>query len=94
MAQAAYDDISQYRDHYEKLGMKPSGWYIAAAFDNPREIILFDPVSKDKAAMTVNGVSVREQSRQSVLTHGNATEVRQFKVYHKALQFFHELTIP
>jgi tetratricopeptide (TPR) repeat protein len=80
-AQAAYDDILRYRGHYEKLGMKANGWYIAAAFDNPREIILFDPVPKDKATRTVNGVSVREHSRQNVRTHDGATKHAWLWVY-------------
>ncbi|MDR0557102.1 MAG: tetratricopeptide repeat protein [Treponema sp.] len=53
--------------------MQANGWYIAAAFDNSREIILFDPVSRDKSTMVVNGVAVRENSRQNVRTHGGAT---------------------
>jgi tetratricopeptide (TPR) repeat protein len=72
-AQLAYDDILRYRGHYEGLGMQANGWYIAAAFDDPRQIILFDPVSRDKATMVVNGVGVKEDSRQNVRTHGGAT---------------------
>jgi tetratricopeptide (TPR) repeat protein len=72
-AQLAYNDISRYRGHYEKLGMRTNSWYIAAVFENPGQIILFDPVSRDRATMTVNGVSVRENSRQNVRTHGGAT---------------------
>jgi tetratricopeptide (TPR) repeat protein len=80
-AQAAYNDILEYQDYYEDLGMERGGWYIAAAFDNSRQIILFDPVSKDKATMTVNGVSVREYSRQNVRTHGGATKHAWLWVY-------------
>jgi hypothetical protein len=29
-AQLAYDDIARYRGHYEGLGMRENGWYIAA----------------------------------------------------------------
>jgi hypothetical protein len=55
-AQATYDDILQYRSHYESLGMKKGGWYIAAVGDNSRQIILYDPVSREKADVRMNGV--------------------------------------
>jgi Flp pilus assembly protein TadD len=80
-AQAAYNDIARYRSYYEELGMRQNGWFIAGAFDNPREIVLFDPVTRDKATMTVNGVSVRESSRQKVRTHGGATKHAWLWVY-------------
>jgi tetratricopeptide (TPR) repeat protein len=82
-AQLAYDDISRYRGYYEGLGMRPNGWYIASAFDNPNQIILFDPVSRDRASMTVNGVSVRENSRQNIRTHGGAKNHAWLWVYGK-----------
>jgi tetratricopeptide (TPR) repeat protein len=72
-AQAAYDDISQYQSHYESLGMKKSGWYIAGVLDNPRQITLYDPVSRGQATMILNGVYVKEASRQNARAHGSAT---------------------
>jgi tetratricopeptide (TPR) repeat protein len=80
-AQAAYEDILQYQSHYENLGMRQSGWYIAAAFDNSGEIILFDPVSRENASMIANGVSVKENSRHKVRTHGSATKHAWLWVY-------------
>jgi tetratricopeptide (TPR) repeat protein len=82
-AQLAYNDISRYRSHYEKLGMQTNGWYIAAAFENSGQIILFDPASRDRATMTVNGVSVREHSRQNVRTHDGAKSHAWLWVYGK-----------
>jgi tetratricopeptide (TPR) repeat protein len=82
-AQLAYNDISRYRSYYENLGMQANSWYIAAAFDNPDQIILFDPVSRDRATMTVNGVSVREHSRQNIRTHGGAKKHAWLWVYGK-----------
>jgi tetratricopeptide (TPR) repeat protein len=80
-AQLAYDDISRYRSHYEGLGMRKNGWYIAAAFDNPGQIVLFDPVSRDNSSMVVNGVAVRENSRQNIRTHDGATSHAWLWVY-------------
>jgi tetratricopeptide (TPR) repeat protein len=72
-AQAAYDNISQYRSRYESLGMKQNGWYIVAVKDNPRQIILYDPVSRDRATDISNGVYLKEHSRQNVRNHGGTT---------------------
>jgi tetratricopeptide (TPR) repeat protein len=80
-AQLAYNDISQYRSYYEKLGMRTNGWYIAGVFDNSGQIILFDPVSRNQATMVVNGVAVRENSRQNIRTHGGATKHAWLWVY-------------
>jgi tetratricopeptide (TPR) repeat protein len=72
-AQAAYDDISAYRSHYEGKGMQKNGWYIAAAQDNSRQITLYDPVSRERATAVFNGVPLKESSRQNVAAHGGAT---------------------
>jgi tetratricopeptide (TPR) repeat protein len=72
-AQAAYDDISTYRSHYESLGMQRNQWYIAAVKDNSRQIILYDPVSREKATERMNGVYLKENSRKNVRSHGDAT---------------------
>jgi tetratricopeptide (TPR) repeat protein len=72
-AQAAYNDISTYRSHYEQLGMKKNQWYIAAVQDSSRQIILYDPVSKEKATERMNGVYLKENSRKNVRAHEDAT---------------------
>jgi tetratricopeptide (TPR) repeat protein len=72
-AQAAYDEIMNNRNHYESLGMKKNGWYIAVVKDNSRQIILYDPVSQDKATDILNGVYLKEHSRQNVRNHGDTT---------------------
>jgi Flp pilus assembly protein TadD len=72
-AEAAWDDIYDNQDYYEDLGMKRGGWYIAVAKDSSRQIILFDPSSREKATETLNGVYLKENSRISVQTHGNST---------------------
>jgi tetratricopeptide (TPR) repeat protein len=82
-AQLAYNDISRYQSHYEQLGMQKNGWYIAAAFENPGQVVLFDPVSREQATMVVNGVAVREAGRQNVRTHGGATYHAWLWVYGK-----------
>lgn len=71
-AQAAYNEITASRSYYVNLGVK--AWYIAAAFDSSRQIILYDPVSKEQATRPpLNGVYVAERSQQNVQAHGNAT---------------------
>jgi tetratricopeptide (TPR) repeat protein len=72
-AQWAYNTISQDRSQYERLGMKQDGWYIAVVKNNPQQIILYDPVSRDRATDTLNGVDLKEISRQNVRNHGNIT---------------------
>jgi tetratricopeptide (TPR) repeat protein len=72
-AQAAYDDISTYRSHYESLGMQRNQWYIAAVKDNSRQIILYDPVSRERSTERMNGVYLKENSRKNVRSHGDAT---------------------
>jgi tetratricopeptide (TPR) repeat protein len=70
-AQAAYDDIVRYAGHYGSLGL--GEWYIAGVFDDPGEIVLYDPASRAEADMVLNGVYVKEHSRRRVRSHGNAT---------------------
>jgi len=72
-AHAAYNEISQNASHYESLGMASGGYYIAGAFENNREIILLDPVHQGQHTMLLNGVYVKEHSRQNVLTHGEGS---------------------
>ncbi|MDR1250999.1 MAG: tetratricopeptide repeat protein [Treponema sp.] len=71
-AQWAYNTISQDRSQYERLGMKQGGWYIAGVGDNPRQITLYDPAARDKATVTMNGVPLKENSRQNVRAHSDA----------------------
>ncbi|MDR2178110.1 MAG: hypothetical protein LBP20_08755 [Treponema sp.] len=70
-AQAAYDDITRYADHYTGLGLRE--WYIAGVFDDPGEIVLYDPVPRGQHTLVLNGVYVKEQSRKRVRSHGNTT---------------------
>jgi tetratricopeptide (TPR) repeat protein len=80
-AQSAYDDILSYQSHYEKLGMQKNGWYIAAVQDNSRQIILYDPVSREKATVIRNGVYLKENSRKNVQAHEGATNHAWLWVY-------------
>lgn len=70
-AQAAYNDIARYKNHYAGAGVKD--WYIAAVFENPGQIVLFDPAPREQSTMIVNGVPVKENSRRNVRSHGSAT---------------------
>jgi hypothetical protein len=72
-AQLAYNDISRYQVHYEKLGMRMNGWYIAGVYGNSREITLFDPVSREQADVRLNRVYVKTVFQQNVRAHGDAT---------------------
>jgi tetratricopeptide (TPR) repeat protein len=72
-AKAAYDHIMASQGNYEGLGMKRGQWYIAAAFESSREIVLFKPVAQGQHSMVLNGVYVKESGRFSVQTHNNAT---------------------
>ncbi|MDR1929280.1 MAG: tetratricopeptide repeat protein [Treponema sp.] len=72
-AQWAYNTISQNQSQYERLGMNKGGYYIVSTGNNPRQIILYDPVSKDKATVRMNGVYVKEHSRQNLRAHNDAT---------------------
>jgi len=73
-AQFAYDDITKYQKSYNVAGMKGIEWYIAVAnVDDPNTIILYDPVSRDKATIVSNGVYLKEKSRYKVRTHDDAT---------------------
>jgi hypothetical protein len=73
-AQFAWDDIKKYQTAYNAAGMKGQQWYIAAANDgDPNTIILYDPVSKEKATTISNGVYLKENSRHKVYTHDGAS---------------------
>jgi tetratricopeptide (TPR) repeat protein len=80
-AQAAYNTISQNRTQYERLGMRRGGWYIVGVGNNPRQITLYDPVARDKATVIMNGVPLKENSRQNVRSHGDATNHAWLWVY-------------
>jgi hypothetical protein len=73
-AQFAWDDIKKYQKMYNNAGMKGQQWYIASTMPNePYTIILYDPVSKEKATVIMNGVYLKENSRQRVYAHDGAT---------------------
>ena len=73
-AQFAWDDIKKYQPAYNKAGMKGQQWYIAVAFPgDPNTVILYDPVSPEKATSVLNGVPVREYAHHKVRTHDNVT---------------------
>ena len=80
-AQEAYNYISQNRKQFENLGA--TKWYIAASFGNSRQIILFDPVPQGQHTTVVNGVYVKEHSRQTIRTHGEAVNHAWLWVYGK-----------
>ena len=73
-AQFAWDDIKKYQAKYNNAGMKNQQWYIAVTkIGDPYTIILYDPVSKEKATTTLNGVPVKEYMRHIVRAHDDAT---------------------
>jgi hypothetical protein len=73
-AQFAWNDIKSYQSMYNKAGMKDQQWYIAVTFTgDPNTIILYDPVSLERATRILNGVPVREYTRYKVRAHDNAT---------------------
>ena len=69
-AQAAYNEILENQRYYEELGV--NRWYIVVTFDNSSEIVLYNPVPEAQATLVINGVSVKEYSRQNVRAHGRA----------------------
>jgi len=73
-AQFAWDDIKKYQKMYNNAGMKDKQWYIASTKkDNPYNIILYDPVSKEKSTIIMNGIYLKENSRYNVYAHDGAT---------------------
>jgi len=73
-AQFAWNDIKRYQKKYNDAGMKGTQWYIAIAnAGNPNTIILYDPVSKEKATIISNGVFLKEVSRYNVYAHDGAS---------------------
>jgi len=83
-AQFAWDDIKRFRKTYNEAGMKGSEWYIATADGgNPNTIILYDPVSKDNATITSNGIYLREISRHNVYAHDGVSDHAWLWVQHK-----------
>jgi len=73
-AQFAYNAISTSQSYYENLGMKRGEFYIAAALESSRQIVLFKPVAQGQHSMVLNGEYVKEISRQNVQAHGSATK--------------------
>jgi tetratricopeptide (TPR) repeat protein len=53
--------------------MQRNQWYIAVVKDNSRQIILYDPVSRERATERMNGIYLKENSRKNVRSHGDAT---------------------
>jgi hypothetical protein len=73
-AQFAWDDIKNFQKMYNQAGMKGQQWYIASTKPNdPYNIILYDPVSKDKATIIMNGVYLRENTRYNIYAHDGAS---------------------
>jgi len=73
-AQFAWDDINKYQKMYNDAGMKGQQWYIAATRPNdPYTIILYDPTTKEKATIIMNGVYLKENSRHNVSAHDMAS---------------------
>jgi opacity protein-like surface antigen len=73
-AQFAWDDIKKYQKSYNEAGMKGQQWYIAAAnAGDPNTIILYDPVSKEKATTISNGVYLKEKEHHKVSAHDGAS---------------------
>jgi hypothetical protein len=74
----------KYQAAYNRAGMKDQQWYIAAAnAGDPYTIILYDPVSQEKATTISNGVYLKENSRKRVYTHDGATGHAWLWVQHK-----------
>ena len=44
--------------------------YIVGTFNNSRQITLYDPSSREQATVIMNGVYIKEKSRQNVQAHG------------------------
>ena len=73
-AQFAWDNINKYQKMYNNAGMKGNQWYIASTKkDDPYNIILYDPVSKEKSTIIMNGVYLKENSRYKVYAHDGAS---------------------
>jgi tetratricopeptide (TPR) repeat protein len=70
-AQYAYNVISDSRNYYAGLGVK--AWYIAGTHENPRQMVLYDPVPQGQHDVAQNGVYVKIASRQNVQAHNNTT---------------------
>ena len=83
-AQFAWDDIKKYQKMYNNAGMKDQQWYIASTKPNdPYTIILYDPVSKEKATVISNGIYIRENSRHKIYAHDGAEGHAWIWVQHK-----------
>jgi hypothetical protein len=83
-AQFAWDDIKKYQKMYNNAGMKDQQWYIASTKPNdPYTIILYDPVSKEKATVISNGIYIRENSQHKIYAHDGAEGHAWIWVQHK-----------
>ncbi|MDR2109675.1 MAG: hypothetical protein LBP32_00040, partial [Spirochaetaceae bacterium] len=72
-AQAAYDLIRDNQSYYESKGMKRGGFYIAGVHQNPRQMVLYNPVPQGRHDTEQNGVYVKVNSRPNVQTHDSIT---------------------
>jgi hypothetical protein len=83
-AQFAWNDIKEYQKMYNNAGMKDQQWYIASTEKNePYNIILYDPVSREKATVIMNGVYLKENSRHKIYAHDGAEGHAWIWVQHK-----------
>jgi tetratricopeptide (TPR) repeat protein len=70
-ARAAYEFITRNQRYYTSLGVK--AWYMAGVFNDPRQILLFDPVPRGQHTRVINGVYVKEITQQNVRAHNDTT---------------------
>lgn len=83
-AQFAWNDIKEYQKMYNNAGMKEQQWYIASTEKNePYNIILYDPVTREKATVIMNGIYLKENSRYKIYAHDGATGHAWIWVQHK-----------
>jgi len=74
-AQFAWNDINKYQKMYNDAGMKGTQWYIAITnVGNPNTIILYDPVSRERATTISNGIYLKENSRYNVYAHNGTSD--------------------
>ena len=73
-AQFAWDYINANRKIYNNAGMKGNQWYIAVTKPNdPYNITLYTPATKENSTTVMNGVYLKENSRYNVHAHDRAT---------------------
>ncbi|MDR2596962.1 MAG: hypothetical protein LBC76_06545, partial [Treponema sp.] len=72
-AQFAWDYINANQKIYNNAGMKGKQWYIASTIANdPYNIILYAPASKENYTIIMNGFYLKENSRYQVYAHDGA----------------------